>query len=47
MGRVVRAAACNDAHVEIATTDLSSGVYTVLFAGKDGKKLQSRLVIVK
>jgi hypothetical protein len=47
MGRVVRAAACNDAHVEIATTDLSSGVYTLLFAGKDGMKLQSRLVIVK
>ncbi len=47
MGRVVKSAACTATHQELQTADLASGVYTVLFVGADGNKLQARLMIVK
>lgn len=47
MGRVVKSATCTATHQELQTADLATGVYTVLFVGADGNKLQARLMIVK
>jgi hypothetical protein len=47
VGRVVKTIACTNSHVEIETSDLQSGIYTLLFVNQNGNKLQSRLLITK
>jgi hypothetical protein len=47
VGRVVKTIDCTNSHVEIETSDLQSGIYTLLFVNQNGNKLQSRMLITK
>ena len=47
LGREVSVTPCNDTHQQINVSSLADGVYSLLFIGATGEKLQTRLLIVK
>ncbi len=47
MGRVVLQKECSNSHEELNVSQLSNGVYSVLFIGSEGNKLQTKLLIAK